>query len=186
MVIENLREMGKHNAEILAVAPGGQGGGMPAAGATPVSIPAYLLPSPGSASMCRWPSIIPFSMQRDRRGSSTLRDSCLIAPPLPRTYSNDVPFSPSNPSLYRNVNIIKVLSVPNPDCSRSNHLAVIVERDNSTLNTCARTDGTAAGGIQETNDNPGIGRMPVGPDEGIRRSLSCIHIQKGTALWPRR
>ena len=135
MTIENLRVMNEHNAERLAVAPGGQGGGTPAAGASPHSIPE---PSPTGNKPITSPHgdiDFPLTSGMDRRDRETEHGTSSFTSSMRHPYSIDVPCPPHNTTM----NCIPILDHRLHYTDRyGNHSALIevfVDMSNSVLNT---------------------------------------------------
>jgi len=181
MTIENLREMARGTIETLFAAPGGTGQGMPAAGAPSSSIPAHCIPALGPTSNPRKRTVPPFTVRTDRRDRTTLRTASAIVPPSYRSYSSDVPFSPWCPVIPHNIKTSIILTGPGIYHDHSNHITATVDLDSSTVNNCARTDGTTIRGIPGTDSHLHTGRSPLYSTVNDRRSLICTHSWKGAA-----
>ncbi len=184
--IEDLRDMIEHHTDYLFTAPSGKGDGMPAAGAPSLQWSIRATWTTDSTPVLSGDEIKAYATRMDRLGTVGRRYTLLSAPPLYRSGSNSVPFSPPNPSIYHNLFISYTLTVTNPGGSPSNHLAVTVEEDTSTLNICARNDGSAADGIPGHSRHINPGQIPSKPENGRRRSNRCTQTRKGTLSWPRR
>jgi hypothetical protein len=186
MIIENLREMGKHNAESLAVAPGGQGGGTPAAGAPLYSAPALRLPQRVQSINPRRETDHPFTSETDHLDIEKIDTASVFTPPSRHSYSNDMPCSPPYPVM----NCIPILNniLRGIDCRKnhSEHIAVTVDMDKSTLNNCARMDARAIGGIPGTDPQPSLEDGASWTDAATITNLRYIYSRKGATAWPRR
>lgn len=180
MTTENLREMTRYSRKRLFVASSGQGRAMTAAGAPCSAIPAHCIPALGSASNPRKRTVPPFTVRTDRRDRTTLRAASAITPPSHRSYSSYVPFSPWCPVISHNIKVSITLKGPGVYHNHSNHITVTVDLDSSTVNNCARADGTTIRGIPGTDSYLHTGRSPLCSATNDHRSLSCTHSWKGT------
>ena len=175
MVIENLREMSKYNAERLAVAPSCQGGGTPAAGASPRSplrgLDLAICPQTDIGS-----TLISGTDRRDRERSHR---TSLFTSPILHEYSNDVPCPASHSSSNYRPLFDSRLHHTDRHENHSAHGTVIVDMSNSVLNTCAREDTGAFEVTHGTNISPSSANAPSCPDAGIIHYSRHMYSLKG-------
>ena len=180
MNIGNLREMAKLSIRDLVTTSGGRGGVVPAVGAPLLSGPNHSPQANVATRRSPGETDYVFTRRTDRRGRSMLRYSSDPEPPSRQSYSIDVPISPLSITVHYNPASDNRLVIHGSNNSLSNHIAVTVDVDNSTLNNCARTGGTTIDKLPGPESYPDAGEISILSYTDHRRSLSFTHSWKGT------